>query len=137
MEGKVDLVGVLDAFEHRLRLPPCLVFIVVEIREVLRRVRLGPSGITDLTRFLGARRTRLHAELRGTFFTTCVSGLHKDIEGRVLESRDASLRTQHTHMTGGSQHRVPLPKYLKLIIYSTLLPRLRMRGVLLPQPHTS
>lgn len=95
VEGKVDLVGVLDGFKHGLGLPPRLVFVVVEVGEVLRGMGLRSSGITDLTRLLCARRTRLHAELRGAFFATRVGGLHKHIKSRVLESRDASLRTQH------------------------------------------
>lgn len=40
MEGQVDLVGVLDGLEHGLRLPPRLIFIVVEIREVGSGVRM-------------------------------------------------------------------------------------------------
>lgn len=95
VEGKVDLVGVLDGFKHGLGLPPRLVFVVVEVGEVLRGMGLRSSGITDLTRLLCARRTRLHAELRGAFFATRVGGLHKHIKGRVLETRYASLRTQH------------------------------------------
>jgi hypothetical protein len=96
VEGEVDLVGVLDGLKHRLRLPPRLVLIVVEVGEVGRRVCLGPRAVTHLARLLGAGSTRLHTELGRTLLAAGVGGLYEDTEGRILEARDASLGTEET-----------------------------------------
>jgi hypothetical protein len=118
VEGEVDLVWVLDGLVHGLRLPPRLVLVVVEVCEVGRRVCLRSRAVAHLTRLLGAGRTRLHTELCRTLFAASVSGLYEDIEGRVLEPRNTSLRTQDTLMKLQGPHAVAVTFHL-FVVYLT------------------
>jgi hypothetical protein len=93
VERQVDLAGVLDPLIHGVRLPPRLVLVVIEVRQVGRRVCLWPRTVAHLARLLGAGRTRLHAELCRALLAASVGGLYQDVEGCVLEARNASLGT--------------------------------------------
>ena len=51
MESEVDRVRKLDSLEHRLRLPVCHVGVVVEVRQVTRRMSaVCIGGVTKITR---------------------------------------------------------------------------------------
>lgn len=89
VQRDVDLVvgGIL----HRVRLPPGLVVGVVQVGEVARRELALVAAVAGAAR-VGAERARLHAVLAAApVLTARVGGLHVQVEGGVLERRDASL----------------------------------------------
>jgi hypothetical protein len=60
-------------------------------------VCLWSGLVAHLAGLLGAGRTRLHTELRGPLLAASVGGLDEDVEGCVLEARNASLRAQRVN----------------------------------------
>ena len=89
MKGEVDHVGVLDALQHGLRLPPGLIPGVVEVRQVVGGVIASSADTASFVYFS----TRLDAVRSLRRFTTRVRHFHFETVRRVTEFRDASLRT--------------------------------------------
>ena len=92
MEGQVDLVGMLDALEHVIRLPPGDVLVVVEVGEVIGRMgRIGHTDVAYVARLFRSFGARLRAKLAGTVEAARVGRLHHPVEGRVHKVGNASL----------------------------------------------
>lgn len=92
IQREVNLIGELDPLEHGLRLPPRMVVVVVEIRQVLGGVgELGHVGIADLARLLGAVAARLEAVFLRALLAARVGHLHAPVEGCIHELGHAFL----------------------------------------------
>ena len=93
---------VLDALEHRVRLPPRDVVVVVEVGQVVGRVGgVQHAGVANVARLLRALGARLRAELARPVHAAGVGRLDSQVEGRVHEVRDASLRNTTERQCAG------------------------------------
>ncbi len=91
-EGEVDLVGPLDPFVHRLRLPPGLVVTRGEVREGGGGVvEAGVTGVTDVTGSFEPKGPCLDAVLNGARFPASARHFHLLLERSVLELGNAFL----------------------------------------------
>ena len=92
MKGQVDLIGILDALEHVIRLPPGDVLVVVEIGEVSGRMgQVLHADVARVARLFRSFRSRLDAVLARPVQTARVGCLDDTVEGRVHEIGNASL----------------------------------------------
>ena len=97
MESEVDLIGMLDALKHVIWLPPGDVLVVVEVGEVVGRMRqIGLADVANVTRLFGTFGAGLRAELAGAVQSASVGRLHDAVERGVHKVRYASLKHQST-----------------------------------------
>ena len=83
----------LNAFEHRIRLPPSDVVIVVKVGEVIGRMsQVSETRIANITRFLRSFGSSLNAKFTRSVLAARVGRLDNSVEGRVHEIRYASLQ---------------------------------------------
>lgn len=88
MQSDIDWIRILNSIEHRLALPPGVLFIYVEVRQVSGIVvQFRVEGITVVTRSRGAR---LHAIILGRD-ATHIWNNHGTIKACVLEFRQAAV----------------------------------------------
>lgn len=84
---------VLDALQHRVRLPPGDVVVVVEVGQVIGRMgQMGNAGVANIARLLRSFGSRLRAELARPVQSAGVGRLHSPVEGGVHEIGNASLQ---------------------------------------------
>lgn len=84
---------VLDALQHRVRLPPGDVVVVVEVGQVIGRMgQMRNAGVANVARFLRSFGSRLRAELARPVQAAGVGRFHSPVESRVHEIGNASLQ---------------------------------------------
>lgn len=89
MQSEIDRIRILNSIEHRLALPPGVLFIRVEVRQVSGVVvQFQIERVTVVTRPRGAR---LHAVILGRD-AAHVWNNHGTIKGCVLKFRQATVR---------------------------------------------
>ena len=83
---------VLDAFEHRVRLPPGYVVVVVKVGQPVGGMgQVCGAGVANVARLLRSFGARLRAEFTGSVQAASVGRFDSSIESRVHEIRNASL----------------------------------------------
>lgn len=84
---------VLNSFEHRIRLPPSDVVVVVKVGQIVGRVgHVSDAGVANVARFLRSFGSRLRAKLTGSVEAAGVGRLDATVESRVDEIGNASLQ---------------------------------------------
>lgn len=88
VQGKIDLVRVLNILVHCFRLPPRSIGIAAEVSHIIRGVRRLAAHVT---RLFGHLTARLHAKFCWSGLTTRVGGVHFQSKCGIFEARYASL----------------------------------------------
>lgn len=88
MQGKINLVRILDAFEHCLRLPPSGSVGIVEVGQVACAVITQSTGVTA---FSLIRVARLVAEVCVALLAARIRRLHEYVVGGILELGNTTL----------------------------------------------
>ncbi len=83
---------ILDALEHRVRLPPGDVVVIVKVGQPVGGMgQVVNAGVANVARLLRSFGARLRAELARSVQATSVGGFHSSVESRVHEVWNASL----------------------------------------------
>ena len=83
---------VLDALEHRVRLPPGDVVVIVKVGQPVGGMgQVCGAGVANVARLLRSFGARLRAEFTGSVQAAGVGRFDSSIESRVHEIRNASL----------------------------------------------
>lgn len=103
---------VLDALEHRVRLPPRDVVVVVEVGEVIDRVGgVRHAGVANVARLFWSFGAGLRAKLARSVHAARVGRLHWQVERRVHKVRDAPLQNSTNNSERAAQYFHFILKY--------------------------
>lgn len=92
IERQVHLSRILDAFQHRVGLPPGDVVVIVEVGQVVGRMgQVRNAGVADVARLFRSFGASLRAKLARSVQTAGVGRFDATVERSVHEIRNASL----------------------------------------------